>query len=96
VTVLWQVLLIAGLATAAPLVTFVFGVLLWRGFPRLKWAGLLLALNGAACLLGVVGILAGNALLANGSLVGGVFFLLSLILFSLPLRRESAAAVTGL
>ena len=44
----------------------------------LKTAGGLLALNGFACLLGFLGILWGSAFLANGSLLGGVLFLLAL------------------
>lgn len=59
--------------------SIVFGVLLFRAAPALRMAGTLLALNGVACIAGFIGIVAGSAVLANGSLVGGVFFLLALI-----------------
>jgi hypothetical protein len=42
-------------------------------------AGVLLGLNGAACILGVVGILTRSDLLSMGTLAGGVLFLLALI-----------------
>ena len=53
-------------------------ILLWqRGLLRL--AGALLALNGIACLVGLIGTLAGSELLGAGSLVGGALYLLALI-----------------
>jgi len=48
-----------------------------RGLLRL--AGVLLAFSGVACLVGLVGMLAGSELLGNGLLVGGVLYLLALI-----------------
>jgi hypothetical protein len=59
-----------------------FGLLLWKYPGALRWGGLLLALNGAACILGVVGVLTGNALLRQGVMAGGVLVLLALILLS--------------
>jgi hypothetical protein len=35
--------------------SIIFGVLMFRQTRALKWAGVLLALNGAACILGVMG-----------------------------------------
>jgi hypothetical protein len=58
--------------------SIIFGMLLARKGPLLKAAGVLLILNGIACILGVAGILAGSELLSWGSVVGGVFFLLAL------------------
>ncbi len=53
-------------------------ILLWqRGLPRL--AGALLALNGIACLVGLIGMVTGSELLGAGSLVGGALYLLALI-----------------
>jgi hypothetical protein len=55
--------------------SILFGLLLWKYHGALRWGGLLLALNGAACILGVVGFLTGNALLSQGVMVGGILFL---------------------
>jgi hypothetical protein len=53
-------------------------ILLWqRGSLRL--AGVLLALNGIACLVGLIGTVAGSELLGNGLVVGGILYLLALI-----------------
>jgi hypothetical protein len=53
-------------------------ILLWRR-GSLRLAGALLALNGIACLVGLVGMLTSSELLGNGSLVGGSLYLLALI-----------------
>lgn len=58
--------------------SILFGLLLWRHPGALRWGGLLLALNGAACILGVIGFLTANALLGQGVMAGGVLFLLAL------------------
>jgi hypothetical protein len=55
--------------------SILYGALLWRRGGGLRWGGLLLALNGAACILGVIGSLAGNALLSQGVMIGGFLFL---------------------
>ena len=52
-------------------------------------AGVLLALNGAACILGVIGILIGNSILSSGALVGGVLFFLGLFPLSWALIRDT-------
>ena len=57
----------------------IFGVLMSRHTPPLKLAGALLALNGVACILGVVGLLTRSDLLGLGTVAGGVLFLLALI-----------------
>jgi hypothetical protein len=58
--------------------SIIFGVLMFKQTPILKWAGVLLALNGAACILGVIGILT-HSDLSVGTPAGGVLFLLALI-----------------
>ena len=67
--------------------SIVFGWLLSRR-PRLRWAGVLLALNGVACVVGLVGIAAGSELLSLGSIVGGAIFLVALVPLSVGLLRE--------
>jgi hypothetical protein len=58
--------------------SIIFGALLARRGGLLRTAGVLLILNGIACIIGVAGILAGIELLTWGSIIGGVFFLLAL------------------
>lgn len=59
--------------------SIVFGALLARSPGAFRIAGALLGLNGVACIAGFIGIIAGSAVLANGSLAGGVLFLLALV-----------------
>ncbi|MFZ5809545.1 MAG: hypothetical protein ACOY16_09735 [Chloroflexota bacterium] len=59
--------------------SILFGLLLWKYPGALRWGGLLLALNGAACIMGVIGFLTGSALLSQGVMIGGILFLLALI-----------------
>lgn len=66
------------------------GALLWRRRRFLGWGGLLLALNGAACILGVIGSLVGNALLARGVMMGGILFLAAMFPLVLGFLKEAA------
>jgi hypothetical protein len=69
-----------GLAYAVlgiPSLTFSWGLRSRGG--ALRAAGLLLALNGAACITGFAGMLLGNPLLALGIMIGGLFFLMALL-----------------
>ena len=67
--------------------SIMFGSLLARR-RSLRCAGLLLALNGVACIVGLVGIAAGSELLSLGSIVGGAVFLVALGPLSVGLLRE--------
>lgn len=58
--------------------SILYGLLLWRRGGALGWGGLLLALNGAACILGVIGSLTGSALLSRGVMIGGILFLVAM------------------
>lgn len=55
--------------------SILYGLLLRRRGSALGWGGLLLALNGAACILGVIGSLTGSSLLSQGVMIGGILFL---------------------
>jgi hypothetical protein len=55
--------------------SILYGLLLWRCGGALGWGGRLLALNGAACILGAIGSLSGSALLTQGVMAGGFLFL---------------------
>jgi hypothetical protein len=68
--------------------SILYGALLWQHRGALRWGGLLLAFNGAACILGVVGFLTENALLSQGVMIGGVLFLLALFPMSWAFLRR--------
>jgi hypothetical protein len=68
--------------------SIIFGLLMFREKSPLKVAGALLALNGVACILGIVGFLARSAPLSLGTLAGGVLFLLALVPMSLTVFKE--------
>jgi hypothetical protein len=67
--------------------SIIFGLILFRRIPSLCLAGALLALSGLASIVGMAGIVLRTTLLENGSLVGGVLFLLALIPLSVRLLR---------
>ncbi len=58
--------------------SILFGLIMLASQKLPRLAGLLLALNGIACILGVMGSLSGSRLLGSGSLLGGVLFLAAL------------------
>jgi hypothetical protein len=72
--------------------SILFSVPLFRQGRR--WAAGLLAANGAACLLGFTGILAGSRLLANGSLLGGVLFIAALVPLAAGFLQQPRAEAT--
>ncbi|MBN1919995.1 MAG: hypothetical protein JW892_02020 [Anaerolineae bacterium] len=55
-----------------------YGALLWRRSGALHWGGVLLALNGVTCILGMIGTLTGSMLLSQGVMIGGILFLAAL------------------
>jgi hypothetical protein len=69
--------------------SIVFGVLLCRRGSSTRLPGVLLALNGVACIIGMAGVVSGSGLLQQGSIVGGALFLLALIPLSLTFLREA-------
>lgn len=62
--------------------SILFGVLMCRSFKMVRLAGIFLILNGVSCIAGFCGIIMQNAWLSNGSLVGGILFLLALVCMS--------------
>jgi hypothetical protein len=67
--------------------SIIFGVLLARRAPSLRAGGILLAVSGAASVVGIVGIAARIGALELGSIVGGVFFLAALVPLSVTWLR---------
>lgn len=68
--------------------SIIFGMALFKRNKSTRLPGILLALNGVACIVGMVGVVLGNGLLEMGSIVGGVLFLLALIPLSLTLLQQ--------
>lgn len=58
--------------------SIIYGVALAREPGALRVGGAMLALNGVACIIGVIGMLLNAGPLSTGSLVGGVLFIASL------------------
>lgn len=67
--------------------SIIYGCLLTRGNRLMKSAGWLLLLNGAACILGLAGYLAGSPLLSAGVMLGGILFFAALIPLSIAFLR---------
>lgn len=59
--------------------SIIFGLLLFKTGPVSRSGGILLSLNGIACIAGFVGVVIQCIWLSQGVLVGGVLFLLALI-----------------
>lgn len=59
--------------------SIIFGVFMLKSASVLRLGGVLLALNGLACIAGFIGIAAQSAWLSQGSLVGGILFLFALV-----------------
>jgi hypothetical protein len=69
--------------------SIIFGMALSRRDRSSRLPGILLALNGVACIIGVAGVVLGSGLLAQGSIVGGTLFLLALIPLRMTFLREA-------
>jgi hypothetical protein len=66
-----------------------FGIAIYGMKPGLsRVTGLLLILSACACLLGIIGIIAGNQVLSKGSAIGGGLFFLSLIGMSIIFWKD--------
>lgn len=66
--------------------SILFGIGLIRKVSATRIAAWLLILNGAACILGLFGVLMGNPLLGMGSLIGGVLFLAGVAILGFQYR----------
>lgn len=70
--------------------SLIYGAVLARARGLLRLAGVLLALNGVACIAGLVGVVLRHPMLSLGSLVGGALFLLAMLPLSIALLRQGA------
>lgn len=71
--------------------SLIYGGVLARGRGMVRLGGMLLALNGAACIVGMAGVVLQNSFLSLGSLAGGALFLLALLPLSATFLREGAS-----
>jgi Domain of unknown function (DUF4386) len=76
--------------------SIIFGTLLLGHGAQARLAGALLALNGVACMFGMVGVLFKIPLLASGSLVGGVLFLLAMVPLALTFLEQNKVSLRDL
>jgi len=72
--------------------SLIYGAVLARARGLLRLAGVLLALNGAACIAGLVGVVLRHPMLSLGSLAGGALFLLAMLPLSVALLRQGTRA----
>ena len=70
--------------------SIIFGAILYKARPSLRVGGVLLALNGVACIVGVIGYVLRNRLLSWGSMIGAVLFLLALFPLCWVFLRQPA------
>ncbi|HOG48455.1 MAG TPA: hypothetical protein PLJ35_14115 [Anaerolineae bacterium] len=71
--------------------SLIYGGVLARGRGIVRLGGVLLALNGVACIMGMVGVVLQNSTLSLGSLAGGALFLLALLPLAAAFLREGAS-----
>lgn len=65
-----------------------FGVALLKKRKFAKVSGIFLILNAVACIIGIIGILAGNKIIGMGSAVGGVLFIIALVFLCFMFFKE--------
>jgi hypothetical protein len=70
--------------------SIIFGMILYQKVKTLRIPGALLALNGVACILGVIGILMDHAILGWGSVIGGVLWWAALLPLGMVLFKDNA------
>ncbi|MBL7162321.1 MAG: DUF4386 family protein [Anaerolineales bacterium] len=70
--------------------SIIFGMALCKRSKTMRLAGVLLVLNGIACIVGMVGVVLGNTLIGMGSAVGGGLFFLALFPLSWAFLRNGA------
>lgn len=74
-----------------PSIVYGYLMLKYRGF--LRTAGILLGLNGIACIIGFVGIVTQNTWVRQGSFVGGILFLLALFPLTIAFLKRNPVKI---
>ena len=65
-----------------------FGVVLLKKRKFAKVSGIFLILNAIACIIGIIGIVAGNKIIGMGSAVGGFLFIIALVFLCFMFFKE--------
>lgn len=68
-----------------------FGIALLSGTRFSRIAGYFLILNAIACFIGIIGIIMMNSVLAMGSVIGGVFYLLFLLFLAVSFLKSKTS-----
>jgi hypothetical protein len=68
--------------------SIIFGAIIYKRVKRLRFPGILLAMNGITCIFGIIGILINNNILSLGSIVGGMLWWAALLPLGIVLSRE--------
>jgi len=68
--------------------SIVYGFMLYRD--HRNYSGIFLLLDGVFCLIGLMGYLTDHALLSMGIMLGGIFFLFSLLFMSIEFKRSES------
>ncbi len=71
--------------------SLIYGAMLARGRGLWRAGGLLLALSGVACIVGMAGVILQSAALSLGTLAGGVLFLFALVPLAVAFMRPGAS-----
>ena len=67
-----------------------FGRLMLKQIIILRWAGIMLIVNGFLCILGFAGTFTGSEILSLGLMAGAVFFMIALVLMGIGFGRMKA------
>lgn len=67
--------------------SIIYGILLFR--KSKKFSGIFLLLNGILCIIGIVGYALDHAVISLGVMIGGIFFLISLLFMVIEFKSES-------
>ena len=68
--------------------SIIFGVILYQKTKSLRLPGVLLGLNGIACILGIVGVLLDHDMLSWGSVIGGALWWAALLPLGIALFKD--------
>jgi len=69
--------------------SIIYGVLMFKEFKKLS--GVLISLNGISCIIGIIGYIINNSILATGIMIGGILFLGALAAMAFEFRSKVLA-----
>jgi hypothetical protein len=69
--------------------SIIYGILMFKEFKKLS--GVLISLNGISCIIGIIGYIINNSILATGIIIGGILFMGALAAMAFEFRNKSLA-----